>query len=93
MKRNLILTVCLLILAVSLTACGKSPQETPAEGQPAPDDAGVEAAEPADITGPLPLTGGASQDEAEEIRINTKYAGTYSDELWVSFTTGTEPSE
>ena len=93
MKRNLILTICLLIFALSLTACGKSPQETPAEGQPAPDDAGTEAAEPAAITEPLPLTGGATQDEAEEIRINTKYAGSYTDELWISFTTGAEPSE
>ena len=93
MKRNLILTISLLILALSLTACGKSSQEAPAEGQSAPDDTGTEAVEPADITEPLPLTGGATQDEAEEIRVNTKYVGSYTDELWVSFTTGAERSE
>ncbi|MBR5981568.1 MAG: hypothetical protein IK035_06120, partial [Firmicutes bacterium] len=93
MKRKLILTIYLLILAMTLTACGKSSQEAPAESQPAPEGTGTEAAEPANITEPLPLTGGATQDEAEEIRINTKYVGSYTDELWVSFTTGAEPLE
>ncbi|MBR5641507.1 MAG: OmpA family protein [Firmicutes bacterium] len=86
-KHLLTMMVCLLIAA--LTACGQGSQE-PAE-DPAPAETGQQQPEETvEPEGPLTLTGGGTQEEAEEILSNAKYRGTCSEELWISFTTGKE---